>query len=151
MFAFEEVCKSKIKIQSFLFQLELDVRMNWYQVTVTHKTWLFSLCEAFFFFWLFPLKRLFLLKTWKMQQTKWRARPASCEADAANFTFRCTVPSLDETVTYDTYVLNFNNCPPAMKVVSGLAAEQSPPLGGWASPQMSSPSRPNLLDQGGTQ
>lgn len=69
-----------------------------------------------------------------MQQTKWRARPASCEADAANFTFRCTVPSLDETVTYDTYVLNFNNCPPAMKVVSGLAAEQSPPLGGWASP-----------------
>lgn len=49
MFAFEEVCKSKIKIQSFLFQLELDVRMNWYQVTVTHKTWLFSLCEAFFF------------------------------------------------------------------------------------------------------
>lgn len=51
-FIFEEVCKSQIKIQGFQFQLELDVRMNRYQVTVTRETHFFSSWEAFLSWWL---------------------------------------------------------------------------------------------------
>lgn len=85
-FTFEEACKSKIKIQGFLFQLELNVRMNWHQVTVTHKTWLFSLWEAFLVVF---MERTFSFKNLEnaKEEREWNAHPVSCKAVAVDFTF----------------------------------------------------------------
>lgn len=87
--------------------------MNWYQVTVTHKTWLFSQCEAFLVVFTektFSFKNLENAK----EKKEWNA---FYKGDAADFTFWGILFPLDEREQFMTELFDFRNCSLAIGVV----------------------------------
>lgn len=100
--------------------------MNWYQVTVTHKTWLFSLCEPVFVVF---TEKTFPFKDLEDAKEKGEQGAPPLAGEAADLTFWCVLPSPDEAVVYDTHFLILVNVPWPRVLFSGLAAAQPASLG----------------------